>query len=128
KTVHGANRHGIKVPENLASLETKYGKCGREIYIALAKAYLAILCEDYVYEQQKAHLINNPTFESTINIPKKLNYKLVFDEKALEFNNYNLMNTDSDFLFSYNTYFYLVINSSSIILYIIFFNKLYTMK
>lgn len=107
KADHGANRPGIKVPENLASLETKYGKCGREIYIALAKAYLAILCEDYVYEQQKAHLINNPTFESTINIPKKLNYKLVFDEKTLESNNDNPENTASAFLSTANPYIYL---------------------
>lgn len=107
KADHGANRPGIKVPKNLASLETKYGKCGREIYIALAKAYLAILCEDYVYEQQKAHLINNPTFESTINIPKKLNYKLVFDEKTLESNNDNPENTASAFLSTANPYIYL---------------------
>lgn len=52
----------------------------------MAKAYLAILCEDYVYEQQKAHLANNPDFKSVSNLPKKLNYKLVFNEQDLDSN------------------------------------------
>ncbi|WP_195212534.1 DNA topoisomerase [Lactobacillus paragasseri] len=84
KADHGANRPGINVPTSLDELEKKFGKCGKEIYITLAKAYLAILCEDYVYEQQKAHLANNPDFKSVSNLPKKLNYKLVFNEQDLD--------------------------------------------
>lgn len=83
----------------------------KEIYIALAKAYLAILCEDYVYEQQKAHLINNPTFVSTINIPKKLNYKLVFDEKALEDSDGKPEITTNGFLSTANPFIYMGSNS-----------------
>lgn len=84
KADHGANRPGTTVPANLDELEEKFGKCGREIYVTLSKAYLAILCEDYVYEQQKGHLSNNPAFKSVTNIPKKLNYKLVFNEQDLD--------------------------------------------
>ena len=47
------------------------------------QSYLSILCEDYVYEQEKACLQDYPTFQSTINKPIQLNYKKIFDEKAL---------------------------------------------
>lgn len=81
---HGANRPGLNVPQNLAEIEQKFGKCGRAIYLAAAKSYLAILAEDYLYEQEKAHLADYPTFTCTINLPLELNYKLIFDETDLK--------------------------------------------
>lgn len=84
KADHGANRPGMKVPTNLDELRKKFGDCGVAIYQQLAKSWLAILCEDYVYEQQKAHLDKHPEFTSTTNIPKDLNYKLVFNEQSLD--------------------------------------------
>ena len=80
---HGANRPGLKVPSSLDMLEKKYGKLGALIYEAVAKSYLAMLCEDYVYEHQKAYVTNHKDFTGTVNIPKQLNYKAVFDENAL---------------------------------------------
>lgn len=80
---HGANRPGKKVPANLDEIESQFGKIGREIYKVLAKSYLAIMCEDYIYLQQKAHLVTYPAFKATINIPQQYNYKQVFNENAL---------------------------------------------
>ncbi|WP_348635305.1 DNA topoisomerase [Lactobacillus sp. ESL0679] len=80
---HGANRPGINVPTSLDEIEKQFGKCGREIYLAAAKSFLATLGEDYLYEQQKAHLTLYPAFTCTINVPKAKNYKLIFDEAEL---------------------------------------------
>lgn len=80
---HGANRPGINVPSSLDAIESEYGKCGREIYIAAVKSYLSILGEDSIYEQQKAHLAAYPFFTCTINVPVAQNYKLIFDDAEL---------------------------------------------
>lgn len=80
---HGANRPGINVPTSLDEIEQQFGNCGREIYLAAAKSFLATLGEDYLYEQQKAHLALYPAFTCTINVPKAQNYKLIFDESEL---------------------------------------------
>lgn len=80
---HGANRPTKLVPQSLEEVESKYGKCGRDIYEGVAKSYLAMLAEDYVYTQIKAHIANHPDFTSTINVPKELNYKLIFNEADL---------------------------------------------
>ena len=42
-----------------------------------------MLAEDYVYTQVKAHIANHPDFTITINVPKELNYKLIFNENDL---------------------------------------------
>lgn len=81
---HGANRPWYNVPESLNQIRKQFGECGVAIYSEVAKAFLAILCEDYVYEKQTAHLQDYPEFKSSINIPKELNYKLVFNEDQLE--------------------------------------------
>ncbi|WEV41285.1 DNA topoisomerase [Lactobacillus sp. ESL0681] len=86
KADHGANRPGEIVPNSLQEIEDKYGRCGVEIYKEVAKSYLAMLCEDYTYNQIKAHLNNNPEFKTTVNQPQDLNYKLVFNEEKLEDN------------------------------------------
>lgn len=86
KADHGANRPGMKVPKDLNELRKKFGDCGVAIYQQLAKSWLAILCEDYVYQQQKAHLKNHPEFIATANVPTELNYKKVFNETTLDDN------------------------------------------
>lgn len=76
---HGANRPGLNVPKSLDEL-TKYGSCAKEIYVILAKNYLATLAEDYEYESQKGHLKSYPDFKGTARVPKKLGWKQVFDD------------------------------------------------
>lgn len=81
---HGANRPGIKVPVNLADL-SKYGPSAAAIYEILAKNYLAMLAENYVYDHVTAQLAEYPAFKTAFNIPIALNYKLVYDaQKALQ--------------------------------------------
>ena len=81
---HGANRPTKLVPQSLDEVENKYDKCGRDIYERVAKSYLAMLAEDYVYTQVKAHIVNHPDFVSMISIPKEQNYKLIFNEADLD--------------------------------------------
>lgn len=76
---HGANRPGLNVPKDLASL-TQYGTSGPEIYKILAKNYLAMLAEDYEYEAWKGHLEKYPAFIGTASVPKKMGWKLVFSD------------------------------------------------
>ena len=80
---HGANRPGTNVPKSLADLSS-YGKCAGEIYDILARSYLAMLCEDYEYDAQDAHLQKYPTFKSHVNIPVagKAGWKSVYDDDA----------------------------------------------
>ncbi|MDF7682336.1 DNA topoisomerase [Lactobacillus sp. ESL0679] len=80
---HGANRPGLNVPRSLTEIAQKFGKCGQAIYKAVAKSFLAILAEDYLYDQERAHLADYPKFTCTINLPRELNYKLIFDENDL---------------------------------------------
>lgn len=76
---HGANRPGTKVPNSLDELKS-YGPCAVEIYTILARSYLAMLAEDYEYENQKGHLQLYPDFKGSVNVPKKLGYKAVFSD------------------------------------------------
>ncbi|ELP66328.1 DNA topoisomerase [Streptomyces turgidiscabies] len=79
---HGANRPGPKVPFSLDEVEHKYGKAGRLIYEMLAKNYLAMLAEDYLYEQQKGHVEKYPDFVGIANVPKSPGWRAVFDPDA----------------------------------------------
>jgi DNA topoisomerase-3 len=79
---HGANRPGPKVPSSLDELKTKYGVIAPLIYQTLAKNYLAMLAEDYLYERQEGHLEKYPDFKGSSNVPKSLGYKAVFDADA----------------------------------------------
>ncbi|MDQ1031241.1 DNA topoisomerase-3 [Streptomyces umbrinus] len=79
---HGANRPGLKVPSSLEEVEHKYGKAGRLIYETLAKNYLAVLAEDYLYEQQKGHVEKYPDFVGIANVPKSTGWRAVFDPDA----------------------------------------------
>ena len=79
---HGANRPGMNVPASLDALN-KYGSEAQAIYILLAKNYLAMLAEDYEYDQIKAHLVSYPEFTSIAHVPTALGFKAVFDSESL---------------------------------------------
>lgn len=81
---HGANRPGLKVPESLDWLKAKYGTVAPMIYQLLAKNYLAMLAEDYLYERQEGHLQRYPEFKGASNVPKSMGFKAVFDADAGE--------------------------------------------
>lgn len=73
---HGANRPGYQnVPSSLDAVEAAYGKCGRDIYDMLAKAYLQMLMADYEYDQFKAHVTDYPDFVAKISVPAVLGWK-----------------------------------------------------
>lgn len=76
---HGANRPGKNVPNSLDELRTKYGQLGVDIYTLLARNYLATLAEDYEYENQKGHVTDYPKFVGSVNVPKKLGWKAVYN-------------------------------------------------
>lgn len=82
KGAHGANRPGPKVPTSLDAVEAQYGKTGRLIYETLAKNYLAMIAEDYEYEQQKGHVEKWPDFVGIANVPLSVGWKAVFDPDA----------------------------------------------
>lgn len=75
---HGSNRPGTKVPSDLGQLD-KYGQGARQIYTVLAKNYLAMLAEDYIYDHVSAELQDYPAFKTAFNVPIKLNFKAVFN-------------------------------------------------
>lgn len=82
---HGANRPGPNVPSSMAELEQKFGPVGSMIYEELARSYLAMVAEDYVYDQQKGHLETYVDFLGVANIPKEMGFKAIFsidDEDA----------------------------------------------
>lgn len=76
---HGANRPGTNVPTSLSSLAS-YGACAPAIYEILAKNYLAMMGEDYEYEQQKGHVTDYPEFKGVANVPLSLGYKKIFSD------------------------------------------------
>lgn len=75
---HGANRPGPKVPDSLQTVERTYGPVGKLIYEELARSFLAILAEDYIYEAQVGHLQTYPTFKGTASVPRSWGWKQVF--------------------------------------------------
>lgn len=75
---HGANRPGSKVPGSLDALKRDYGPAAPLIYDLLAKNYLAMLGEDYRYEQQKGHIKDYPKYVGVANVPKDLGFKKIF--------------------------------------------------
>lgn len=79
---HGANRPGPKVPASLDEVEQRFGKAGRLIYETLGKNYLAMIAEDYIYEQQKGHVKDYPDFVGIANVPLSAGWKAVFDPDA----------------------------------------------
>ena len=81
--VHGANRPGKNVPNNLQEL-SQFGPSAIDIYVLLARNYLATLAEDYEYEQQKANLKEYPEYTSSISVPKKLGWKSIYSDVSID--------------------------------------------
>ena len=77
---HGANRPGVNVPQSLAYLKEKYGDEAPAIYELLAKSFLAMFAEDYVFEQQKGYVKDYPEYKGTANVPVSMGYRKVFDD------------------------------------------------
>lgn len=77
KGSHGANRPGLRVPKSLNDLK-RFGRSAIPIYTLLAKNYLAMLCEDYEYENQVGHIKDYPDFKGSANVPKKLGWKEIY--------------------------------------------------
>lgn len=75
---HGANRPGLKVPAKLGDLST-YGACAPLIYELLAKSYLSMLAEDYIYDTEYGHVQNYPDFKASVSIPVSYGWKSVFN-------------------------------------------------
>ncbi len=71
----------MNVPASLEALD-KYGKCARDIYIVLAKNYLAMLAEDYEYELVRAHVADFPEFTGSTQVPLSRGFKVIFDSDA----------------------------------------------
>lgn len=78
---HGANRPGTNVPGSLAELD-KYGKEARDIYLVLAKNYLAMLAEDFEYQLVQGHVTDFPEFVGETKVPMKAGFRAVFDSDA----------------------------------------------
>ena len=78
---HGANRPGTNVPASLAALD-KYGRPARDIYMVLAKNYLAMLAEDYEYFFVKGHVADFPEYTGSTQVPISRGFKAIFDSDA----------------------------------------------
>lgn len=76
---HGANRPGPNVPKSLDDLAS-YGTCAAAIYELLAKSYLAMLAEDYIYDSEQGHLERRPEFKAKSSIPVSAGWKAVFND------------------------------------------------
>lgn len=72
---HGPNRPGVNVPSSLDEVQAKYGDIGVAIYDVVAKSFLSILCENYVYKEVRTQLVDYPDFVGVVNVPVELNFK-----------------------------------------------------
>ena len=81
--VHGANRPGKNVPNNLQEL-SQFGPSATDIYVLLSRNYLATLAEDYEYEQQKANLAEYPDYTSSISVPKRMGWKSIYSDVSID--------------------------------------------
>lgn len=75
---HGANRPGLTVPKSLADLKA-FGPSAMVIYETLAKNFLAMFGENYIYDSIKGHIEKYPEFTATISVPVSLGFKAIFD-------------------------------------------------
>lgn len=80
---HGANRPGSKVPQSLDELSEVVNQneinCAKDIYVTVTKSALTMFAPDYAYDQVVGKVQNNPEFTTTINIPKDLGWKAIFN-------------------------------------------------
>lgn len=79
---HGANRPGPNVPTSRQALRDDYGALGEDIYITLAKNYLTIVAEDYVYDQHKGHIKDFEDFVGIANVKVSAGWRDVFVQDA----------------------------------------------
>lgn len=79
---HGANRPGPNVPSSRDALRSQYGALGEDIYITLAKNYLTILAEDYIYDQYKGHIKDFEDFVGIANVKVSAGWRDVFVQDA----------------------------------------------
>ncbi|MCL6663452.1 DNA topoisomerase [Paenibacillus amylolyticus] len=75
---HGANRPGKNVPSSLDSVKD-FGPSAAAIYETLAKNFLAMFGENYVYNSIKGHIEKYPSFTATVSVPISLGFKAIFD-------------------------------------------------
>lgn len=75
---HGANRPGVNVPTSLDSL-SQYGAPAKAIYELLARNFLAMFGENYVFDAIKGHIKEHPTFTASVSVPVSLGFKAIFD-------------------------------------------------
>jgi DNA topoisomerase III len=75
---HGANRPGTVVPKSLDEL-SKFGPSAKAIYETLAKNFLAMFGENYVYDSIKGHIEKYPAFTTTVSVPIDQGFKAIFD-------------------------------------------------
>lgn len=75
---HGANRPGMTVPASLSGLSS-FGKSGPIIYEILAKNFLAMFGEDYIYDRVTGYIKDYPEFVTTVSVPVKQGFKDIFD-------------------------------------------------
>lgn len=75
---HGANRPGPKVPGSLDQLKSTFGPAAPAIYVELARSFLAMVAEDYVYESQDGHVKDYPDFKGRASVPQSPGWKAVF--------------------------------------------------
>ena len=78
---HGANRPGLVVPASLSAL-SQYGASAEMIYVTLAKNFLAMFGENYVFDAVKGHIQDHPAFVASVTVPVKPGYKAIFDAEA----------------------------------------------
>lgn len=76
---HGANRPGPVVPSSLEDLDAKFGKGAGMIYKIVARCYLAMLCDDYIYDAEKGHVKDYPDFIGSVSIPVSLGWRKVYN-------------------------------------------------
>lgn len=100
KGSHGANRPGLNVPDSLESL-TKYGRGAKKIYETLALSFLAMFCEDYIYEHQSGYLEKYPDYKGSANIPLNLGWKAIYssEDDNLETSNKGLGKLAKPFIY-----------------------------
>lgn len=81
---HGANRPGPNVPISLEQIRSEYGKLGGDIYNILARSFLRIMADDFEYEYFQAHLKQYPSYKGTLSVPKKMGWRVIFDDDDMD--------------------------------------------
>ena len=80
---HGANRPGSHVPRSLSELD-RYGKGAREIYKALATAWLATLAEDKEFDHIEGHVDAHPAYVGSLDVTTSSGWTALLKEEEDE--------------------------------------------